>query len=64
NLPWSSPTVFATGLGRIEALTFIQSNFGVPGNFEVFVRVGERLATMWCDSQTHKWSDISYILGS
>ncbi|MDQ0885022.1 hypothetical protein QFZ81_000110 [Paenibacillus sp. V4I9] len=64
HMPWNIPSVFATGLGRIDALTFIQSNFGDPGNFEVFVRTGVRLATMWRDSQTHTWSDITYILGS
>ncbi|MGY4761198.1 M12 family metallopeptidase [Paenibacillus caseinilyticus] len=61
NMPWSKPTIFATDLGRIDALTFIQSNFGTPGNFELFVRVGDRLATMWRDSQTHVWSDPTFL---
>ncbi|MFF2148474.1 galactose oxidase-like domain-containing protein [Kitasatospora sp. NPDC058190] len=50
-LPWSPPTLFATGAGTgpIEAISMIQGNFGPPGhkgpgNFEVIARIGNRLA--------------------
>jgi hypothetical protein len=34
----------------IESLTFIQSNFGNPGNLEVIVRIGEQFVFFWRDS--------------
>ena len=53
DLPWGVSTEFGAGFSntdRIEALTMIQSNFGSPGNLEVIVRVGERLAFAFRDS--------------
>jgi hypothetical protein len=43
--PWSGPRPFATGLGHVDAVTLIQSNFG--GNLEVVARVEDRLYQMW-----------------
>jgi hypothetical protein len=35
-LPWSAPSpLFAQRLGQIQAVSLIESNFGVPGNLEV-----------------------------
>jgi hypothetical protein len=47
-LPWSAPIRFGTG--TVEAITMIQSNFGVPGNLELIARVGDRLQFYWRDS--------------
>jgi len=45
-LPWFGPTVFATELGQVDAVTMIQSNFssgGKIGNLEVVARCGGNL---------------------
>jgi hypothetical protein len=52
-LPWSQVTVFGRDPTRqtpIESLTFIQSNFGNPGNLEVIVRIGDQFVFFWRDS--------------
>ena len=52
-LPWSESTVFGRELARqtpIESVTFIQSNFGNPGNLEVIVRLGDQFVFFWSDS--------------
>ena len=36
-------------LGQIDALTFIQSNFGDLGSFELVARAGEKLAFFWLE---------------
>lgn len=43
--PWSGPSVFGTGLGQVNAVALVQSNFG--GNLEVVARVGDRLTHFW-----------------
>lgn len=56
-LPWSVPFVFAQNLGKIDAVTMIQSNYGTPGNMEVVVRVGNQLHSMWRNSgPAFSWS--------
>jgi hypothetical protein len=50
NLPWSGPTPFGGGLGQVDAVTMIQSNFGSPGNLELICRVGSQLFFFWRDS--------------
>lgn len=53
SLPWSKSTVFGREPVRqtpIESLTFIQSNFGNPGNLEVIVRIGDQFVFFWRDS--------------
>jgi hypothetical protein len=48
--PWSGPTPFGQGLGHVDAVTMIQSNYGSPGNLEVVARVGSQLYFFWRDS--------------
>jgi len=48
-LPWHGPTVFGTTAGRIDAVTFIQGNFG-GGNLELVARSGDRLLFFWRDT--------------
>jgi hypothetical protein len=50
NLAWHGPLIFGTRLGQVDSVTFIQSNFGNPGNFELVARVGGQLAFFWRDS--------------
>ncbi len=52
-LPWSEPTPFGEGLGQVDAVTMIQSNYGSPGNLEVIARVGDKLYSLWRDSHWH-----------
>jgi hypothetical protein len=60
--PWSGPTVFGTGVGRMDAVSLIQSNYGTPGNLEVVARVGERLVHFWRDSGPRfEWSAPTFI---
>ena len=55
--PWGGPTIFGTELGKVDAVTMIQSNFGSPGNLEVIARVGDRLRFFFRDSGPEfKWS--------
>jgi hypothetical protein len=49
DLPWSAPTPFAVS-DHFDAVSLIQSNFGIPGNLEVVARSGDRLVTFWRDS--------------
>jgi hypothetical protein len=54
---WGAAFVFAQNLGKIDSVTMIQSNYGVPGNMEVIVRTGNRLYTIWRDSgPAFNWS--------
>jgi hypothetical protein len=57
NLPWSGPTPFGGGLGQVDAVTMIQSNFGSPGNLELICRHGSQLFFFWRDSgPTFRWN--------
>lgn len=53
HLPSSGPTRFGGGLGRVDAVAMIESNFGSLGNLEVAARVGPRLYAFWRHSQWH-----------
>jgi hypothetical protein len=46
--PWSAPFTFAQNVGRVDAMTMIQSNFA--NNLELIARVGDRLHFFWRDS--------------
>ncbi|MEV7177302.1 hypothetical protein [Kitasatospora sp. NPDC093679] len=50
NLPWGEPTQFGQELGRVDALTMIQSNYGSPGNLELIARARDTLQFFWRDS--------------
>ncbi|HWU22172.1 MAG TPA: C1 family peptidase [Nocardioides sp.] len=49
-MPWSGVTPFGQGLGSVDAVTMIQSNYGWPGNLEVVARAGDTLQFFWRDS--------------
>lgn len=53
NPTWSGPRLLGATLGRVDAVSMIQSNYG--GNLEVVARVGDRLHHMW-RSSTNVWS--------
>jgi hypothetical protein len=56
--PWSAPTLFGAALGEVGGVTFIQSNFGDPGNLEVICSSGlGQLSYFWRDSgPTFTWN--------
>ncbi|ONH31394.1 hypothetical protein [Pseudofrankia asymbiotica] len=56
--PWSGPRPFATNLGRVDAVTMIQSTF--QGHLEVVARVGDRLHQLFRDT-AGTWSPTSRI---
>ena len=55
--PWHCTTTFGTGY--TEAISMIESNFGMPGNLEVVARVGSQLFTYYRDSAWHGPSPIA-----
>ncbi len=55
NLPWNGPYPFAQGLGQVQAITMIESNFGSPGNFELIVLAGNQLYSLYRDSGSLTW---------
>ena len=57
NLSWNGALMFGTRLGKVDAVTFIQSNFGDPGNLELVASAGGQLAFFWRDSGPDlKWN--------
>jgi hypothetical protein len=47
NQPWNGPTIFGTSAGRINAVSLIQSNFYIKGNFEVVAIANSQLVHFW-----------------
>jgi hypothetical protein len=58
-LPWFGPNVFATDVGRFDAVSLIQSNFtagGHVGNLEAVARMQGQLVAFWReDVQPYVW---------
>lgn len=48
-LPWRRAPTFAR-IGRVDAVTLVESTFGSPGNLEVIVLAGGRLGHFWRES--------------
>jgi hypothetical protein len=51
--PWLALSVFATDAGKVEAVSLIQSTFF--DNFEIVVRIDDRLAHFWRDASSGEW---------
>jgi hypothetical protein len=49
-LPWETSAIFGQSVGRVDAVSMIQSNFGDPGDLEVVARVGDTLQFFFRDS--------------
>ncbi len=47
--PWQGPTIFGTEIGHVDAVSLIQSNYGLIGDLELVARVGEPLVHFWRD---------------
>lgn len=69
-LPWSGPTPFAQNLGLFDAVSLIESNFGVPGNLELAATAAAAIGFparqvfhIFRDSATLTWSNPAPIRG-
>jgi hypothetical protein len=47
DLPWHGPFPVATGSGKIDALSMMQSSFGTTGDLEMVARQGDHLVFFW-----------------
>lgn len=61
--PWSAPTRFAEGLGPVDAVALLQSDYVDPGevsgHLEVIARIGGKLFSLWRQSQEpYSWTAI------
>ncbi len=63
---WIHTGVFAAGLGQVDAVAMIQSNYGgPPGNLEVIARAGDVLSHMFRDvGPAFAWSPPQTVLTS
>jgi hypothetical protein len=59
--PWSGPSPFGTGLGEVDGVSLIESNYGSPGNLEIVAVAGGQLVHFWRDSV---WNGPITIAGS
>ncbi len=59
--PWAGGDTFGGGLGHVDAVTMIQSDFGTAGNLEIVARAGDTLHAFWRDSATLAWHGPSAI---
>jgi hypothetical protein len=55
--PWRDPFQTSQRLGRIDAVTMVQSSLQAPGPFEVVARVGRELHFTWRDGTAFGWRD-------
>jgi M6 family metalloprotease-like protein len=55
-VPWVGPSRFGESLGKVDAVSLIQSSFGTgAGNLEVIARAGNNLVFLWRDDAPIKW---------
>jgi hypothetical protein len=60
--PWETPTAFGRSVGRVDAVSMIQSNLG-GGSLEVVARVGDLLYFFWRDAASpYTWHGPTRIL--
>lgn len=61
DVPWSTPNRFAEGLGQVDAVALLQSDYidagETDGHLEVIARVGTKLFSLWRESKPpYKWN--------
>jgi hypothetical protein len=63
-MPWNGPYGVARDIGRVDEVSLIETNYDSPGNLEMMVRCGERLAYFWRDSGPQRsWRGPYFIAG-
>jgi hypothetical protein len=61
-LTWYGPFMFGMSLGKVEAVSLIQSNFGDPGHLELVAQVEGHLAFFWRDSgPDFRWNGPQFL---
>jgi len=61
-LSWNGPFMFGMTLGKVDAVSLIQSNFGHPGHLELVSQTGGQLAFFWRDSgPDFRWNGPQFI---
>jgi hypothetical protein len=62
HLHWYGPFMFAMNMGRVDAVSLIQSDFGENGNLELIAQADNQLAFFWRDSgMDRRWNGPEYL---
>jgi len=63
HLHWYGPFMFAMNIGKVDAVSLIQSNFGEKGNLELVAQIDNQLAFFWRDSgMDRRWNGPQFLL--
>ncbi len=63
HLHWYGPFMFAMNIGKVDAVSLIQSDFGESGNLELVAQIDNQLAFFWRDSgMDRKWNGPQFLL--
>jgi hypothetical protein len=62
HLHWYGPFMFAMNIGKVDAVSLIQSDFGEKGNLELIAQIDDHLAFFWRDSgMERRWNGPHYL---
>ncbi len=62
HLHWYGPFMFGLNLGKVDAVSLIQSNWGEPGHLELVAQADGQLAFFWRDSgPDFRWNGPQFI---
>jgi hypothetical protein len=62
HLHWYGPFMFGMNLGKVDAVSLIQSNWGDPGHLELVAQAEGQLAFFWRDSgPDFRWNGPQFI---
>jgi hypothetical protein len=62
HLHWYGPLMFGMNLGKVDAVSLIQSNWGDPGHLELVAQADGQLAFFWRDSgPDFRWNGPQFI---
>lgn len=62
HLHWYGPFMFGMNLGKVDAVSLIQSNWGDPGHLELVAQADGQLAFFWRDSgPDFRWNGPQFI---
>jgi hypothetical protein len=62
HLHWYGPFMFGMNMGKVDAVSLIQSNWGDPGHLELVAQADGQLAFFWRDSgPDFRWNGPQFI---
>lgn len=62
HLHWYGPFMFGMNMGKVDAVSLIQSNWGDPGHMELVAQADGQLALFWRDSgPDFRWNGPQFI---